>query len=111
MAGVNPDFHNQDLWCAISRGHFPVWKLYVQVMEPEQAETYGRGLFDITKVWSHKEFPLIEVGKMTLNKNVRVPYLRHILSLSLTALSSLRTTSLRLNKRHSHLQIWCLGLP
>ncbi|KAJ5433603.1 uncharacterized protein N7458_012759 [Penicillium daleae] len=69
MAGVNPDFHNQDLWCAIFRGHFPVWKLYVQVMEPEQAETYGRGLFDITKVWSHKEFPLIEVGKMTLNKN------------------------------------------
>lgn len=76
MAGVNPDFHNQDLWCAISRGQFPVWKLYVQIMEPEQAATYGRGLFDITKVWPHKEFPLIEVGKMTLNKNVRLHYAR-----------------------------------
>ncbi|KAJ5885983.1 uncharacterized protein N7473_008657 [Penicillium subrubescens] len=69
MAGVNPDFHNEDLWGAISRKQYPVWKLYVQVMEPEQAVNYGRGLFDITKVWSHKEFPLIEVGKMTLNKN------------------------------------------
>lgn len=110
MAGVNSDFHNEDLWCAISRGHFPVWKLYVQVMEPEQAETYGRGLFDITKVWSQKEFPLIEVGKMTLNKNVREPY-DTIFGLSLTTLSSLRTTSLRSNKRHSHLRIWCLALP
>jgi catalase len=42
----------------------------VQIMEPAQAETYGRGLFDITKVWPHKEFPLIEVGKMTLKENV-----------------------------------------
>lgn len=70
MAGANADFHNQDLWDAIARGDLPAWKLYVQVMEPEQAETYGRALFDITKVWPHKEFPLIEVGQMTLNKNV-----------------------------------------
>lgn len=70
MAGVDADFHNLDLWDAIARGQYPVWKLYVQVMEPERAEEFGRGLFDITKIWSHKEFPLIEVGKMTLNKNV-----------------------------------------
>ncbi|KAL1863261.1 catalase A [Paecilomyces lecythidis] len=69
MAGVNADFHNEDLWNAIARGEYPVWKLYVQVMEPEQAETYGRALFDITKVWPHKDFPLIELGQMTLNKN------------------------------------------
>ncbi|GAD94110.1 catalase, putative [Paecilomyces variotii No. 5] len=69
MAGVNSDFHNEDLWNAIARGEYPVWKLYVQVMEPEQAETYGRALFDITKVWPHKDFPLIELGQMTLNKN------------------------------------------
>lgn len=69
-AGANPDHHNQDLWEAIARGEYPVWKLYVQIMEPEQAETFGRALFDITKVWPHKDFPLIEVGKMTLNKNV-----------------------------------------
>ncbi|KAJ5300621.1 uncharacterized protein N7443_005623 [Penicillium atrosanguineum] len=69
IAGVNADYHSQDLADGIARGEFPVWKLCVQVMEPERAETYGRGLFDITKVWPHKEFPLIEVGKMTLNQN------------------------------------------
>ncbi|KAJ5326223.1 Catalase mono-functional heme-containing [Penicillium brevicompactum] len=69
MAGANPDYHNQDLWDAIAQGNYPVWKLYVQIMESAQAEAFGRGLFDITKVWPHKEFPLIEVGKMTLNKN------------------------------------------
>ncbi|KAH7489921.1 Catalase [Fusarium oxysporum f. sp. matthiolae] len=69
QAGANADYHTEDLWDAIARGEYPVWKLYVQVMEPERAETFGRALFDITKIWSHKEFPLIEVGKMTLNKN------------------------------------------
>lgn len=71
MAGVNADFHTQDLWDAISHGQYPTWKLYVQVAQPEQAETLGSALFDITKVWPHKDFPLIEVGQMTLNKNVR----------------------------------------
>ena len=58
------------MWDAIERGEFPVWKVCVQVMEPERAQTYGRAVFDITKVWPHGEFPLIELGKMTLNKNV-----------------------------------------
>lgn len=70
MAGVNPDFHNEDLFQAILRGDYPKWKFYIQVMEPEQAESYGRAVFDITKVWPHKDFPLIEVGEMTLNRNV-----------------------------------------
>ncbi|KAL6415795.1 catalase [Ilyonectria robusta] len=70
VAGANADYHHEDLWDAIVRGKYPAWKLYVQVMRPEQAETFGRALFDITKVWSHKDFPLIEVGKMTLNKNL-----------------------------------------
>lgn len=71
MAGVNADFHTQDLWDAISRGQYPTWMLYVQIAQPEQAEALGGALFDITKVWPHKDFPLIEVGRMTLNKNVR----------------------------------------
>jgi catalase len=53
-------------------------------MEPEQAVNYGRGLFDITKVWSHKEFPLIEVGKMTLNKNVRANFSYSLINCVLT---------------------------
>ncbi|KKK12054.1 putative catalase [Aspergillus rambellii] len=69
LAGSNGDFHNMDLWNAIQRGDFPTWKLYIQVMQPNQAKLYGLTVFDITKVWPHKEFPLIEVGRMTLNKN------------------------------------------
>ncbi|PWY67140.1 catalase [Aspergillus heteromorphus CBS 117.55] len=69
LAGANADFHNQDLADAITRGEYPVWKMYVQIMEPERAETYGRAVFDITKVWPHRDFPLIEVGEMTLNRN------------------------------------------
>ena len=70
LAGVNPDFHTQELFDAISRGDYPSWGLYIQVMDPGQAERCGLAMFDITKVWHHKDFPLIPVGKMTLNKNV-----------------------------------------
>ncbi|OJJ81295.1 catalase [Aspergillus glaucus CBS 516.65] len=69
LAGVNPDFHTQELFHGISRGDYPSWGLYIQVMDPEQAERHGLAMFDITKVWHHKDFPLIPVGKMTLNKN------------------------------------------
>lgn len=108
MAGVNPDWHNQDLWDAIARKQFPVWKLYVQVMEPEQAETYGRALFDITKVWPHKEFPLIEVGKMTLNKNVRLHLVGQTEGKYANKKCSRRTTLQRSSKRHSRRRTWSL---
>lgn len=74
LAGANPDFHHEDLWKSIERGHFPAWKLYIQVMETKAAKTYGRALLDITKVWPHSDFPLVEVGQMTLNQNVRSKY-------------------------------------
>lgn len=80
LSGANPDFHTQELFSAISRGEYPSWGLYLQVMEPHQAEGYGRAMFDITKVWPHEQFPLIPVGKMTLNKNVSpVPFPQNIL--------------------------------
>lgn len=72
LAGNNPDYHNQDIFDAIARKEYPVWNFSIQVMDPEQAETYGRAVFDITKIWPHKDFPLIPVGKMTLNKNVSI---------------------------------------
>lgn len=74
IAGLNPDYHNQELSNAISRGHYPVWNFSIQVMEPEQAEKYGCAVFDITKVWPHGDFPLIPVGRMTLNRNVSISY-------------------------------------
>ncbi|RCW48347.1 catalase [Paenibacillus prosopidis] len=69
LAGENPDYHIEDLFNAIDKGDFPAWKLYVQIMPLEDAKTYRFDPFDITKVWSQKEYPLIEVGHMVLNRN------------------------------------------
>ncbi|WP_258286812.1 catalase, partial [Escherichia ruysiae] len=48
---------------------FPRWTMYVQIMPEEEAATYRFHPFDLTKVWSKKDYPLIEVGYMELNRN------------------------------------------
>ncbi|KKK39280.1 catalase [Mesobacillus campisalis] len=69
IAGENPDYHTEDLFNAIDKGEFPSWTLYVQIMPIEDADTYRWDPFDVTKVWSQKDYPLIEVGQMVLNRN------------------------------------------
>ncbi|MDF7666361.1 catalase [Orbaceae bacterium ESL0727] len=69
LDGSNPDSSQEDLFKAIERGDFPKWRLYMQVMTEDQAKNYHENPFDVTKVWPHKEFPLIEVGEMELNRN------------------------------------------
>lgn len=61
--------HQRDLYESIEKGDFPKWTLYFQIMTEEQANKHPENPFDITKVWSQKEYPLIEVGVMELNKN------------------------------------------
>jgi catalase len=60
----------QDLVDAIDRGDFPSWRVEVQIMTEAQAQTYKVNPFDLTKIWPHKDFPLIEIGKLELNRNV-----------------------------------------
>jgi catalase len=69
IAGEDADFHRRDLHDAIERGEFPSWTLSIQVMPYEDAKTYRINPFDLTKIWPHGDYPLIKVGKMTLNKN------------------------------------------
>lgn len=69
MAGENPDYATRDLYKAIEKGHYPSWKVCVQIMTPEQAQDYRFDIFDITKVWPHGDFPLIEIGQMVLDRN------------------------------------------
>ena len=69
LAGENPDYHTEDLFNAIEQGDYPSWKLCVQIMPLEDADTYRFDPFDVTKVWSQKDYPLIEVGRMVLNRN------------------------------------------
>jgi catalase len=69
LAGENPDHATKDLYHAIERGEYPSWTLKMQIMTPEQAKDYRFDIFDITKVWPHSDFPLIEVGRLVLNRN------------------------------------------
>ena len=61
--------HQRDLYDAIERGDFPKWTLYVQVMPETDAEKVPYHPFDLTKVWPHKDYPLIEVGVIEFNRN------------------------------------------
>ncbi|WP_417455759.1 catalase [Kordiimonas sp.] len=69
-AGLPPFGAQADLVDAIERGDYPSWTVKIQVMTEEEAKTYRYNPFDLTKVWSHADFPLIEIGKLTLNRNV-----------------------------------------
>lgn len=69
MSGADADFHRRDLFDAIKRGENPRWVLSVQVMPYAEAKTYRINPFDLTKTWSHKDYPLIRVGTMILNRN------------------------------------------
>jgi catalase len=69
LAGADGDYHMRDLYQAIDRGEYPSWTLKVQIMPFEEAKTYRFNPFDMTKVLPHGDYPLIEVGKMTLDRN------------------------------------------
>lgn len=69
LAGTDGDAHRRDLHDAISRGEHPSWSLKVQIMPFEDAADYRFNPFDLTKVWPHGDYPLIDVGRMTLHKN------------------------------------------
>ncbi len=69
IAGENPDYHQLDLLHAIENGDYPSWTLMVQVMPAAEAATYRFNPFDLTKVWSFKDYPSQPVGKLVLNRN------------------------------------------
>ncbi|MEG0961595.1 MAG: catalase [Lachnospiraceae bacterium] len=69
LIATDRESHQKDLFEAIERGDYPRWTMYVQIMTEEQAKNHYENPFDITKIWRHKEFPLIEVGVMELNRN------------------------------------------
>src|ERR1700728_1848148 len=69
LAGGDGDYHRRDLFNSIKQGEFPRWTLKMQIMPFEEAKTYRFNPFDLTKVWPHKDYPLIEVGKLTLDRN------------------------------------------
>jgi len=69
IIGKTRESYQEDLYGAIERGEFPKWTLYVQIMPESEADKHWYNPFDITKVWPHGDYPLIEVGVMELNRN------------------------------------------
>ncbi|OBF34945.1 catalase [Mycobacterium sp. ACS1612] len=69
LVSVDGDYHARDLHEAIKRGDYPSWTLKVQIMQFDDAKTYRINPFDLTKVWPHADYPLIEVGRLVLNRN------------------------------------------
>jgi catalase len=69
LVGRDRESHQRDLFDSIEKGDFPRWKLFVQIMEEKDANTYHINPFDLTKVWPHGDYPLIEVGVFELNRN------------------------------------------
>jgi catalase len=69
IVGKCRESHQRDLYNSIENGDFPRWTLFVQIMPEQDAAKYRFHPFDLTKVWLKKDYPLIEVGVMELNKN------------------------------------------
>ncbi|MBD7916111.1 catalase [Clostridium sp. Sa3CUN1] len=69
LIGKDRESHQRDLYEAIERKEYPKWKMYFQIMTEEQARNHKENPFDLTKVWSKKEYPLIPVGELELNRN------------------------------------------
>ncbi len=69
IIGKDRESHQRDLYESIEKRAFPRWTLYFQVMPELDAEKLPYHPFDLTKVWYHKDYPLIEVGVLELNRN------------------------------------------
>ncbi len=69
MIGQCRESHQRDLYESIERKNYPRWTMFIQIMPEKEAAECPYNPFDLTKVWYHKDYPLIEVGEMELNKN------------------------------------------
>lgn len=69
VVGKTRESTQEDLFNALENGDYPKWRFCVQVMPEKDAEKTPYNPFDLTKVWPHADYPLIEVGILELNRN------------------------------------------
>jgi len=69
LIGKNRESHQCDLYDSIESGDFPKWNMQIQVVPEEAAAEFPFNPFDLTKVWPHADYPLIDVGVLELNRN------------------------------------------
>ncbi len=68
IIGNDRESHQRDLYESIEKGDFPQWDVKVQIMPEEEAEKTPYNPFDLTKIWPHGDYPLIDVGVLELNR-------------------------------------------
>ena len=69
IIGADRESHQRDLHDSIEKGDYPKWRFCVQVMPEGDARKVSYNPFDLTKVWPHRDYPLMEVGVLELNRN------------------------------------------
>ncbi|MCF6178934.1 MAG: catalase [Geopsychrobacter sp.] len=69
LVGKDRESHQRDLYDSIEAGDFPRWKLQIQIMSEQGAANCPFNPFDLTKIWTHKDYPMIDVGILELNRN------------------------------------------
>jgi len=69
ITAADPDHATRDLFMHIKQGGTAAWKVYVQIMPFEDAATYRYDPFDVTRVWRYKDYPLIPIGRLVLDRN------------------------------------------
>lgn len=69
MKSVDMDYSQSNLFFSIEKGDFPKWTVQIQIMPEAEAATYHINPFDLTKVWPHADYPVIEIGELELNRN------------------------------------------
>lgn len=69
VVGESRETYQEALFGTIEAGHYPRWKVQVQIMTEDQAASFEHNPFDLTKVWPHADFPPIDIGVMELNRN------------------------------------------
>lgn len=69
IVGQDPDHAQRDLFTHIAEKKTVAWKAYVQIMPEADTDTYRYDPFDVTKVWRHKDYPLVPIGRLVLDRN------------------------------------------
>ncbi|MCF1743371.1 catalase [Paradevosia shaoguanensis] len=69
IIGESRESYQEELFGTIDRGEFPRWTMQVQIMPEADADKHWYNPFDLTKVWPHGDYPVIEVGVVELNRN------------------------------------------
>ena len=69
IIGKDRESHQRDLFESIEKGDFPKWNMKIQVVPENDAANFPFNPFDLTKVWPHNDYPLVDVGVLELNRN------------------------------------------